>query len=232
MTRKRQDQAFVERGEEEEDERHREDECDRAGIARLFFLESELGPVVGKAARQDPGCNLFHRYERLAARIALEGIALQLGGRIEIITDHAIRPAVIPEAHDGSEWDCGAGVRTGAQALHIRNVVAERRIRLRRDAIGASEEIEIIDIARSEIGAERLEHALDRHSEPFRTLSIDIGIKPGRLGVEGGEDSSQPRRPVRLGDHADRDLLERLVAGAGAILDQHLVSTACTDAAH
>jgi hypothetical protein len=68
--------------------------------------------------------------------------------------------------------------------------------------------------------------------EHLRADAVDLGEQLRRLGVEQGEDTSQPGRLV-AGDHdLGRSLLEGLQALPAAILDHHLETTGIADAAH
>jgi hypothetical protein len=68
------------------------------------------------------------------------------------------------------------------------SVVAERRVGLRGHAVGAAEQVEVVDEGGAEIDLQRLEHALGRHAEHVGLVAVDVGEDARRAGVEQGED--------------------------------------------
>ena len=55
-------------------------------------------------------------------------------------------------------------------------VLAELAVGLRRDAVGAAEEIEIVDVLRAEIDLERLEHVVGVDAQHLGAHAVDIGV--------------------------------------------------------
>ena len=66
--------------------------------------------------------------------------------------------------------------------------VAQRQsewvVGLRRDAIGAPENIEVVDERRSHVDRQRIEHARDRHAELLGLGAVDVGIDLRRARIE------------------------------------------------
>ncbi len=122
--------------------------------------------------------------------------------------------------------------RSRLQPADVADLGAVRRVGLRGDAPGAAEEIEIVDVGRAEIGAERRKDVLDRHAQLLGALAIDVGIEPRRVGAEGREDALKAGRLVCRRDQTHAHVFERPPVGAVAILDDHLVAAAGADAAH
>jgi hypothetical protein len=67
------------------------------------------------------------------------------------------------------------------------DLVAERRVGLRRHPVSPAEIVEIVHIGRTEIDLQRLEHAVCRNLEHLGAHPIDIGIDLGCPRVEQRE---------------------------------------------
>ena len=68
----------------------------------------------------------------------------------------------------------------------------KRRIGLRGHAVGAAEQVEVVDIGRPEIDLQRLEHPLRRDTEHVGLGAVDVGEDARRRGVEERVDVGQP----------------------------------------
>ena len=76
----------------------------------------------------------------------------------------------------------------------------ERQIGLRRDVVGAAEQVEVVDIGRAEIGLDRVGDARDRHAELLRLDAIDVDEQLRRVGGERREHLGQAGRLARRAD--------------------------------
>ena len=117
--------------------------------------------------------------------------------------------------------------------LQVRDVAqrqAERVVGLRRDAIGAPENIEVVDERRAHVDRERIEHARDGHAELLRLGAVDIGIDLRRARIEERERLREARRLHRRSGDRPRSPLERGQPAPGAILHVALDAAAGADA--
>ena len=65
------------------------------------------------------------------------------------------------------------------------------RLGLEVDPEGAAEEVEIVHVKRPEGALQRGENRVDRHSEPFGLLAIELGPHLRHIGAEGGGKTNQ-----------------------------------------
>ena len=92
--------------------------------------------------------------------------------------------------------------------------------RLRIHAVGAAEAIEVIDVDRTQVGLQRVEHARQRHALALRLDAIHVreqlrhAVLERRVGRVGIELALLPR----LVQHLRRDARELVVAVRAAIL--------------
>ncbi len=79
---------------------------------------------------------------------------------------------------------------------------------LRRDAEGAPEHVEVVDVGGAEIDAQRLEDGLQRHLQHLRLVAVDVDVELRRAGRERREDVLDAGRLVGRRDEVVGDLLE------------------------
>ena len=163
--RERQRPALVLRRQHQEDEDDRGDEDEQAGVAGELLLEGELGPLEAEAVGQALGRELLHLVERGAGRIAGRGRALHLGRRIEVVARHAIGPGDVAELGDGADRHHVAARVARLEIGDVAYVLAIGAVGLRRHPIGAAEIVELVDVGRTEIDLEGLEHAVGRDAQ-------------------------------------------------------------------
>ena len=151
-------------------------------------------------------------------------------GRIEIVARDAIGPRDVAEVDDAAEHHHVAGGVAGAQPGKIGGLLAERQVGLRGDVIGASEDIEVVDIGRAEIGLDRVGDVLDRHAELLRLDLIDVDEHLRRVRRERREHRGQSRRLARRGDEFVGCGGQQLGTAALPVLDAHGEAAAGADA--
>ena len=159
-------------------------------------------------------------------------LALHLGRGIEIVARHAVGPGDVAELRDRADRHHLAPVVAGLQIDDVADVVAERRVGLRRHLVGAAEVVEVVDVGRAEIDLQRLEHPVGRDAEHLGAHPVDVGIDLGRAGVEQREDAGEARDLVGGGHDVLRRRLERRQAAAALVLHHHLEAAGGADAAH
>ena len=139
-------------------------------------------------------------------------------------------PGLVLEGRDRADRHHRAAVRARLQLGDVARVVAVRGVGLSGHAIGAAEQVEVVDVGRSEIDLQRLEHALRRNAEHVGLGAVDVRPDPRRRRVVEREDVGERRVLVRRADQLAGRLLQRLVAHVAAVLDDHAIAAAVADA--
>ncbi len=103
------------------------------------------------------------------------------------------------------------------------------RVGLRRHAIGAAEEREVVHVSRAEIGLERAEDVAQRHVHALRLDAIHVEPELRHVGAKGREVVCQARRLIRLHHHGESLRLQFLETGVAAILNEKAVATGIAD---
>ena len=93
-----------------------------------------------------------------------------------------------------------AAVVACLQIDNVVNVVAERRVGLRRHPVSPAEIVEVVDIGRAEIDLQGLEHPAGRDFEHLGAHPVDIGVDLGRARIEQREDADEARGLIGGGD--------------------------------
>ena len=114
-----------------------------------------------------------------------------------------------------------------------RDVLPVLVARLRGDAEGAAEQIEVVDVGRADEDLQRVEHVLHVDAEELRLGAVDVEIDLRRRGLEQGEDLDRPAVCVGARHQSvGRSFAQRRRAVAGAILDHHAEAAGGADAPH
>jgi hypothetical protein len=71
---------------------------------------------------------------------------------------------------------------------------------LRRNAIGAAQQVEVVDESRAQIDLQGFEHAFGRNPDQVGLAPVDIGIDARRADIEQGIDLSQSLVGIGLGN--------------------------------
>ena len=157
---------------------------------------------------------------------------LHLGGGIEIVARHAIGAGRVAEGRDRADRHHVAGDVARLQVGDVAQRQAVGIVGLRRHAIGAAEDVEVVDEGRAHVDRQRLEDARDRHAELLGLGAVDVGVDLRASRVEQREGLGEAGRLAgRAGERPCR-ALERRQAAAGAILHVALEAAAGADAGH
>ena len=230
--RKRQRPAFVLERQQQEDEQNAEREDQQAGAAGEALLERELGPLEGQAVGQQARREGLHRRQRVAGADAGRRAALDLRGRIKVVAHDAVGARRAANGEHRAERHHGARRASRAQPRDVRRIETKRPVGLRRHAIAAAEEIEVIHVDGAEIDLQRLEDALHGNVEHLRLRAVDVEVVLRRRRAEGAVDLLHDAAAVARCRHLERALLERFETPAGAVLQHHLEAARVADAAH
>ncbi len=230
--RQRQRQALVLSGKHQEHEHDSEREGEDGRRAGAQLLEGQRGPLVAEARRQRLRRQLLHDVDRLTLRIAGRRRAVELGGGIEVVARHAVGPGDVAHRREGAERHGVALVITHADLQDVARLEPEGGIGLGRHAEGASEQIEVVDVGRAEVGLQRGEHVGDLDAEHLRLGAVDIQIELRRRCLEQRVDLVQAWRLRGPRHHGVDGFLQLLRAVSAAVLDHHAEAAGGPDAAH
>src|SRR5262249_47598988 len=106
----------------------------------------------------------------------------------------------------------------------------KRVIRLGVDAIGPSQDVEVVDEGRAHIRCEGVEEARDRYPQHLGLGAVDLRIDLRRCSIEQREDLNETRRLIGGARDRPNGLLGGSRTARGAILYVHLEATASADA--
>ena len=174
------------------------------------------------------------RHERQGLAGADAGLrrAVHLDGREQIVAWHPIGAGDIAEIDEVGERHHLPGLVAHADARDVLGLHAEAGIGLRRDAERAPEHVEVVDVGRAEVDAQRLEDRLQRHVQHLRLVAIDVDVELRRAGREGGEHVADAGHLVGRGDEVVGHLLELRRGHVGAVLQAHREASLPAHAAH
>src|SRR6185312_4670913 len=131
-----------------------------------------------------------------------------------------------------SERNNSARVIARLQQANIVRTQAKSRVGLCRDAIGASEECEIVHVCRSKISLQRAEDVAERHIHTLRFDSINIEPKLRNVRAKSRQVIRQTGGLICLSHHGESLRLQLVEAGVAAILNKQFVTTGITDTGH
>ena len=178
--RQRQGQRLILRGQHQEDEDHREQEDERGGAARRLLLIGQAGPFVGEARRQGLAGELA---PSPAGRRRTRPPAPPGPGARPPGTGCSAPPATGRCRCAGWRPRTSGTIAPVAERTCSRpmsaQIVARRRLRLGGHPEGPAEQVEVVDVGRAEIGAERLVDLRRLDAEQLRPVAVDVGLDPG-----------------------------------------------------
>jgi hypothetical protein len=129
-----------------------------------------------------------------------------------------------------SEWNHVAGGVANLDPRQIFGGLAELQVGLRRHPIGPAEDVEVVDVARPEIGFDRRVDRLDRDAEHGGTFAIDSDLDLRRGCGKRGVNADEPGCSVRRGDKVIGRLRQRCRPQAASVFQPHGKSARAADA--
>ena len=157
---------------------------------------------------------------------------LHLRGGEQVVARHALGPGDLLEGHQAAQRHHLPVGAAHADLGHALLVEPEVAVGLRRDAVGAAEHVEVVDVGRAHEHAHGLEDVGDRHLQHLRLVAIDIDEHLRRGRGEGGEDVGDAGRLVGLGDELLRDARKLVGGHAERVLQPHREAGRRAHAAH
>ena len=146
-------------------------------VAGQNFLQRQFRPFEPHAGGKFFSGQLFHYGDRLTGADSRRGAATQLRGGIHVVADDFVRPGGLFDLNQGAQRHHFAGRIARFQFQNIPCFTPEWRIGLGRDLIGASKQIEVIDVKRSEINLQRVEKLAQRDAHRLCFGPINVHRK-------------------------------------------------------
>ena len=173
---------------------------------------------------------VFHRLQALAGAVSGRGRAVDFrrAEQVEVI-DH-LRSRGLFQRDDIAERHQSVGVRAHVVLPQVARVHAERLIGLHVNAIGTIVEVEVVDVLRTHVDAQRLRHLADGHSDGLGLFAIDLHQLLRIVGGKAGEQSLQVLALAAGGDDLVRNRVEVLQRIAAQVLQLELESAEAADA--
>ena len=165
------------------------------------MLVGQRSPLEAKSIGQNAVGDLRHGRKRLAGTEAGRGIPIDGGGRVKIVALDAGGPRARFDRKDGTQRDRSAGGTASAKLSNILGILTKGRVSLSDDAECAPEEVEIVDVDRSELRLESREDVFDRHVEHLRLCAVDVGVELWCVGAEAPQEADELRSFRAFGDN-------------------------------
>ena len=131
---------------------------------------------------------------------------------------------------EGAERHGFAALVAHADLQDVFGILAVVALGLRDHAVGAAEQVEVVDIGRAEVDLQRGEYVGNIDAEQLRLDAIDVEIKLRRGVLEQRIDLGEPRRLRRPPHHRVDRALQGLRSAPGAVLDHHAEAAGIADA--
>ena len=148
------------------------------------------------------------------------------------MTHHPHRTRIVDDPGHGRQRHHLAGTGADLQLADIGRLIAEGCVGLGRHPDRAAQEVEVVDIGRAEIGAERGVDFRRCDAELEGSLPVDIHPQARRGGVECGVDLAHPAFLGRRAHHGIGDLLQLLETAPVPGLQHHLETAPLAETAH
>ena len=135
---------------------------------------------------------------------------------------HGVRSDAVAHGHHRAQRHHAA---LGVARLEVEDLLlarAERRIGLRNDLIAAAKEVDVVDVHRSEVHLQALEHIGQWHTLALGLGPIDVGIDLRHVHQVVGEHAGDARGLVGRGQEVLQHAVEALVAQGAAVFQLQL----------
>ncbi len=179
--------AFVLGGEDQEDEDDAEGKDVEEGVACEDLLISEVGPFDGEAAGEVLFGKTLDFFDHLAGGDAGQGVAVDVGGVIQVVALDAVGAAGFDDFHEGTERDHVTVLIADFDAGNVGGVLAELGVGLSGDLIGATKEVEVVDVGGAEVDLEGFVEIGERDAHGFGLGAIDFEFVLWGAGAEAGD---------------------------------------------
>ena len=239
--RQRHRPALVLRGQDEEDHDHGRPKDDHRGVARLNLQVGQLGPLIGHRADQVRGL-LLDQSDRLARTDAGRGGAVDRGGGIHVVSGEDQRPVLLADVGQGADGDHPSAGVAHLEAAHVVDLVAELRLGLNDHLPGPAEQVEVVDVERTEVDSHRVEEVFQR--DVFRHALLPVHVHENLWDVGSEDGSHADKFPLGGGDFLAVDrafaevgeelglALQGLRAVVASVLDDDREPAGAADPAH
>src|SRR6266852_731780 len=109
-------------------------------------------------------------------------------------------------------------VAAHVEALDVIGLAALRPLRLGLDSVGASEEIEVVNVITAQEGLQREEHVAQLDTQRFDFIAVDLEFDLGNAGIEAAVHEADLGTLTRFGQKSLQDLRELRGVRAAAVL--------------
>ena len=198
--RQRQRPAFVERGEGQKDAHHGQGENIERGVAVADLHEHQLGPFGLHRQRQRLAGQAIDVGDHVAGADPGLQVAGDRGCRAGVVAVDENRPADLAHVGQGAQRHHLSLIVADLQQMDVRDLVAVLALGLGSDLPMAAEDIETVDVQRSEKDPQRLVQVAEGNAQGGRLGPVDIHEKLRRIGAELARDAHQPRLLRQLSD--------------------------------
>ena len=215
------------RGERQIDDERSEAEQDERGGAGGEFFERNSRPLVGVALGQNFGGELLHGVDGLAGAEAGRGGAVDFSGAEKIVVIDDLGRGALGDGGEIFQRDHGSGIGADIVLADILWIGAELFVGLHVDAIGTVIEIEIVDVGRTHVDAERVGDLAERDVKALGLFAID-GDEVLRIvcGVGGEEAGDIFFRALAGGANQVVGRLVEILEGMRSLIEEFVLETA------
>lgn len=139
----------------------------------------------------------------------------------------ALKLAQLEHAAERNHLACGIARLEQQRILRAITILL---VGLRDHAEGAAKAVEVVDVERTQIRLQRLEHITEPDAELLDLHTVDVGVEQRCVDVVVAERVHELRIAAHLGEHFLRERVELLLAAIGLVLDLQLDATGRTEA--
>ena len=126
--------------------------------------------------------------DRLAGAVARRIGAVDGGGAVDVVALEVLRAVEGSAAHQGGERHHGSAVAAHVETVDVFRLHALGSLRLGLDPVGASEQVEVVDVITAEESLQHEEHFAQRNAQRFDLVAVDFELDLGNAGIEAAVD--------------------------------------------